>query len=101
MGAFALSNRTSALLGQNGVLITATGGDNVILFTLLSSNGGNGVEIGGDASGVQVAKSASASTSTAKPRPNRGHGVAITGNAHDNVIGGTPPPSSRPSARGT
>ena len=84
------------------MLITATGGDNVILFTLLSSNGGNGVEIGGDASGVQVVKNGiGVNLNGTKPRPNRGHGVAITGNAHDNVIGGTPPPSSRPSARGT
>jgi hypothetical protein len=78
--------------GKDGVLITSTGGNNLILFTLFSGNGGNGVEIGGQASGVQVVKCAiGINLDGTAAIPNGGNGVEITGNAHDNIIGGTPP----------
>jgi hypothetical protein len=91
LGAFSDSAKLGN--GQNGMLITATGGNNVLLFNLVSSNGGNGIEIGGEASGVQVVKNGiGVNLDGTEPLPNGGNGVEITGNAHGNTIGGTPPP---------
>jgi hypothetical protein len=78
--------------GKDGTLITSTGGSNLIIFTQFSSNGGNGIEIGGEATGVQVVKCAiGIDLDGTAAMPNGGNGVAITGHAHDNVIGGKPP----------
>lgn len=78
--------------GRNGVLVTATGGNNVIRTCILSGNLGNGVEIGGDASGVQVTDTAcGTNTAISTAFPNGGSGVLISGSAHDNAIGGFQP----------
>ena len=40
--------------GNDGVLITATGGNQIVRTNVLSGNFNNGLEIGGNASGVTV-----------------------------------------------
>ncbi len=78
--------------GNNGVLITATGGNNVIRTCILSGNLGNGVEIGGDASDVQVTDTAcGTNTAISAAFPNGANGILISGSAHDNAIGGFQP----------
>jgi hypothetical protein len=78
--------------GRNGILITATGGNQTIQTCILSGNTGNGLEIGGDASGVQVTDTACGTqTNIGSALPNGGHGVVISGTAHNNVLGGRQP----------
>ncbi|MFI5030634.1 MAG: beta strand repeat-containing protein, partial [Reyranellales bacterium] len=75
--------------GNDGVLITATGGGQVVRTNVLSGNGNNGLEIGGDASGVTVVPNIiGLNTRGDGIIANGGDGVLITGTAHDNVIGG-------------
>jgi hypothetical protein len=40
--------------GHDGVLITSTGGDNLVRTNVMSGNRGNGIELAGNASGVTV-----------------------------------------------
>ncbi len=78
--------------GENGILVTSTGGNNVIRTCILSGNLGNGVEIGGDASGVQITDTAcGTNTDLSAPLANQGHGVLLSGTAHGNAIGGFQP----------
>lgn len=75
--------------GRNGMLITSTGGNNVIRTNVMSANRGNGIEISGDATGVHVTEAIiGLNTNASLPMPNGGHGVLIAGNAHGNLIGG-------------
>lgn len=75
--------------GENGVLVTSTGGRNQIRTCILSGNHGNGVEIGGNASGVQVLDTAcGTNTAIDGALPNRRNGVLISGRAHHNLLGG-------------
>jgi parallel beta-helix repeat protein len=86
---------------RDGILITATGGNNLIRTCIISGNLGNGIEIGGKATGVQVTDttlglevgtpSSSSTGSTTTVIPNRGDGILILGQAHDNAIGGYQP----------
>lgn len=74
--------------GRDGILITSTG-DNVILTSIVSANRGNGIEIGGYATGVQVTQSGiGTNTAIDSPLPNGGDGILIAGHAHGNTIGG-------------
>jgi hypothetical protein len=76
----------------DGFLITSTGGDNVIRTSVISRNGDDGVEISGDASGVQVVQNIiGVNTAGGAAMGNADNGVEIGGNAHDNVIGGPQP----------
>jgi hypothetical protein len=76
----------------DGILITATGGNNLIRTCIVSGNDGNGIEIGGNASGVQVTDTAvGTSTNIQSAIPNGGSGIVIDGTAHDNFIGGLQP----------
>lgn len=73
----------------DGILITSTGGNNLIRMSISSNNGGNGVHISGNATGVTVVNVvAGLNTAGTKPEPNGANGVLIDGNAHDNTIGG-------------
>lgn len=73
----------------DGVLITSTGGSNLVRTSVLSGNRGNGVELAGNARGVTVDPVISGlNTRGTGLLPNGGNGLLIDGNAHGNVIGG-------------
>ncbi len=77
---------------QNGILVTSTGGNNLIRTCIISGNLGNGIEIGGNASGVQVTQTSVGTNSSVQTGiPNLGDGILITGHAHGNAIGGFQP----------
>ncbi|MDG3002586.1 beta strand repeat-containing protein [Paludisphaera mucosa] len=77
---------------QNGILITSSGGDNVVRTSIISGNLGNGIELGGAATGVQITEvAAGMDTSIQAAIPNGGSGIKISGRAHGNVIGGFQP----------
>jgi hypothetical protein len=74
---------------QDGIHITSTGGNNLIRINVISSNGDDGVEISGNARGVQLVQNMiGTNTDGAFPIPNRDNGVEVGGTAHDLVIGG-------------
>jgi trimeric autotransporter adhesin len=76
----------------NGIEITATGGNNVFRTCLVGGNFGNGIHIGGRATGVQIEDtSVGTNSSISASIPNYGSGILIDGNAHGNVIGGFQP----------
>jgi hypothetical protein len=76
----------------DGFLVTSTGGSNLIRTTIISGNGGNGIQISGNATGVQVTDAIIGMNSNGLlPIPNGGNGVLIDGNAHGNAIGGFQP----------
>jgi hypothetical protein len=76
--------------GNDGVLITATGGDNLARTNVLSGNRRNGIEIGGNARGVTVDPDiVGLNTKGNAPLPNGGDGLLIDGSAHGNTIGGS------------
>lgn len=73
----------------DGMLITSTGGNNLLRTNVISGNTGNGVHITGNANGVQVAEDIiGMDTNGNLPLGNGANGVLIDGNAHDNLIGG-------------
>jgi hypothetical protein len=76
--------------GNDGVLITATGGDNLARTNVLSGNRRNGIELAGDARGVTIDPDiVGLTTKGDAPLPNGGDGLLIDGSAHDNTIGGS------------
>jgi trimeric autotransporter adhesin len=78
--------------GLDGILITSTGGNNTVRTCIISGNNGNGIEIGGNATGVQVTDtSVGTDTEIATAIPNLGSGIVIRGEAHNNAIGGFQP----------
>ena len=82
--------------GNDGILITSTGGHNTLQTNVLSGNVIDGIEIGGNASGVTVdpniaglsTDGTSALTGTSNGYGNGNDGLEIDGTAHDNIIGG-------------
>ena len=77
---------------HDGTLITSSGGNNLIRTCIVSGNLGNGIELGGNATGVQVTDTAvGTNTEIQTAIPNQGSGILISGNAHDNAIGGFQP----------
>ena len=76
--------------GHDGVLITSTGGNNLVRTNVMSGNRGNGIELAGHASGVTVDPDiAGLTTKGDAVLPNGGDGLLIDGTAHGNTIGGT------------
>jgi hypothetical protein len=76
--------------GNDGVLITATGGNNLVRTNVMSGNRRNGIELAGNASGVTVDPDISGlNTEGNAVLSNGGDGVLVDGTAHDNTIGGT------------
>jgi hypothetical protein len=74
---------------QDGILVTSTGGNNLIRTSIVSGNLGNGIELGGNATGVQVTDTAAGTnTKIETALPNGGSGILLSGNAHGNTIGG-------------
>jgi parallel beta-helix repeat protein len=85
-----LAFKGAAPNGLNGLLITSTGGDNLVRTNVLSGNKGNGIELAGNASGVTVDPDiVGLNTKGNGVLPNGGDGLLIAGTAHGNVIGGT------------
>jgi hypothetical protein len=85
-----LAFKGAAPNGRDGLLITATGGSNTVRTNVFSGNRGNGIEIGGHASGVTVDPDiAGLNTKGNGALPNGGDGLRIDGTAHNNVIGGS------------
>jgi len=77
---------------QNGILIMSSGGNNLIRTCIVSGNLGNGIELGCNATGVQVTDTTIGTNSSIQtPIPNGGSGILITGHAHNNSIGGFQP----------
>jgi hypothetical protein len=78
--------------GLDGILITSTGGNNTVRTCIISGNRGNGIEIAGNASGVQVTEtSVGTNTNISGGIANQGSGIVIRGEAHGNAIGGFQP----------
>lgn len=76
----------------NGITITSSGGNNQVRTSIVSGNLGHGIELGGNATGVQVTETAiGTNTSIQTAIPNGGSGIRISGNAHGNAIGGFQP----------
>ena len=76
--------------GRDGVLITSSGRGNLVRTNVMSGNRGNGIELGGNATGVTVDPDiAGLNTKGNAVLPNGGDGLRIDGNAHGNVIGGS------------
>jgi hypothetical protein len=76
--------------GNDGVLITSTGGDNLVRTNVMSGNTHNGIELAGNATGVTVDPNIAGLTTKGNAiLPNGGDGLLIDGNAHGNTIGGT------------
>jgi parallel beta-helix repeat protein len=76
--------------GNDGVLITSTGGDNLVRTNVMSGNRHNGIELAGNATGVTVDPDiAGLNTIGSAILSNGGDGLLIDGNAHGNTIGGT------------
>ncbi|MGD0698509.1 MAG: right-handed parallel beta-helix repeat-containing protein [Trebonia sp.] len=85
-----LAFKGAAPNGLNGLLITSTGGDNLVRTNVFSGNKGNGIELAGNASGVTVDPDiVGLNTKGNAVLPNGGDGLLIDGNAHGNTIGGT------------
>lgn len=85
-----LAFKGAAPNGLNGLLITSTGGDNLVRTNVFSGNRGNGIELAGNASGVTVDPDiAGLTTEGDAVLPNGGDGLLIDGTAHGNAIGGT------------
>ena len=85
-----LAFKGAAPNGHDGLLITSTGGDNLARTNVFSGNRANGIELGGNASGVTVQPDIAGLTTKGNAvLPNGGDGVLIDGTAHGNVIGGS------------
>ncbi|CAN5614826.1 hypothetical protein BH11PLA2_BH11PLA2_51530 [soil metagenome] len=72
-----------------GFLITSTGGNNILRTNVISENGTSGIELTGSARGVQIVQNIiGLNTGGTLPMGNKGNGIEISGDAHDNIIGG-------------
>ena len=87
-----LAFKGAAPNGNDGLLITSTGGNNLARTNVFSGNARNGIEIAGDASGVTVDPDILGLTTNGQsPLPNGGDGLLLDGTAHGNTIGGSLP----------
>ena len=85
-----LAFKGAAPNGLNGLLITSTGGNNLVRTNVFSGNRRNGIELAGNASGVTVDPDiVGLNTKGNAVLPNGGDGLLIDGTAHGNTIGGT------------
>jgi parallel beta-helix repeat protein len=85
-----LAFKGAAPNGNDGLLITSTGGSNLARTNVFSGNRRNGIELAGNASGVTVDPDiVGLSTKGDSVLPNGGDGLLIDGTAHGNTIGGT------------
>jgi hypothetical protein len=78
--------------GDDGLLITSSGGDNLARTNVFSGNKRNGIELAGDARGVTVDPDIAGLTTNGRAAlANGGDGLLIDGSAHGNTIGGSLP----------
>jgi len=87
--------------GKNGILITSTNPAfdlndqrtwNIIRTSLIGGNVGNGIELAGNASGVQITDTAVGTNwNILRPLANGGSGIVVGGTAHNIAIGGFQP----------
>jgi len=85
-----LAFKGAAPNGLNGLLITSTGGNNLVRTNVFSGNKQNGIELAGNASGVTVDPNIVGLTTKGDGvLPNGGDGLLIDGTANGNIIGGT------------
>jgi hypothetical protein len=85
-----LAFKGAAPNGNDGLLITSTGGNNLARTNVFSGNARNGIELAGNASGVTVDPNiAGLTTNGMSPLPNGNDGLLIRGRAHRNTIGGS------------
>ena len=85
-----LAFKGAAANGNDGLLITSTGGNNLVRTNVFSGNRRNGIELAGNASGVTVDPNiVGLNTKGNGALPNGGDGLLIDGTAHRNTIGGT------------
>jgi hypothetical protein len=85
-----LAFKGAAPNGNDGLLITSTGGGNLARTNVFSGNRKNGIELAGDASGVTIDPDIVGLTTNGRAAlPNGGDGLLVDGTAHDNVIGGS------------
>jgi parallel beta-helix repeat protein len=83
-----LAFKGAAPNGNDGLLITATGRNQLARTNVFSGNMNNGIEIGGDASGVTIGPDIiGLSTQGNSLLPNGNDGVRIDGTAYGNFIG--------------
>lgn len=84
-----LAFKGAAPNGNDGLLLTATGGNQTVRTNVFSGNVNNGIEITANASGVTVDPNIVGLTTKGNGfLPNGNDGLLIGGNAHDNVVGG-------------
>ena len=91
----------AAANGKNGILITSSNPAfdlnhqqtwNIIRTSLIGGNVGNGIEISGNASGVQITDTAVGTNwFIMRPLANGGSGIVIGGTAHNIALGGFQP----------
>ncbi|WP_428669137.1 beta strand repeat-containing protein [Reyranella sp.] len=75
--------------GNDGLLITSTGGNQTVRTNVFSGNLNNGIEIAGDASGVTIVPNiVGLDTRGDAVLANGNNGVLVTDTAHGNTIGG-------------
>jgi parallel beta-helix repeat protein len=75
--------------GNDGILISATGGNQTLQTNVVSGNLNNGIELAGNASGVTIEPDIiGLNTGGTAAVPNGNDGILIGGMAHGNVIGG-------------
>ena len=85
-----LAFKGAAPNGNDGLLITSTGGNNLARTNVFSGNRKNGIELAGNARGVTVDPDiVGLNTKGDGVLPNGADGLLIDGTAHGNVIGGT------------
>ncbi len=85
-----LAFKGAAPNGNDGLLITSTGGNNLVRTNVFSGNTRNGIELAGNAWGVTVDPNiVGLNTKGNGVLPNGGNGLLIDGTAHGNNIGGT------------
>jgi len=76
----------------NGIEITAAGGNNLVRTCLVGGNVGNGIHLGGRATGVQIEEtSVGTNSDSSSALPNGASGILIDGRASGNAIGGFQP----------
>jgi hypothetical protein len=85
-----LAFKGAAPNGNDGLLVTSTGGKNLARTNVFSGNKHNGIELAGNASGVTVDPNiVGLSTNGKSVLPNGRNGLLIGGTAHGNTIGGS------------
>ena len=85
-----LAFKGAAPNGNDGLLVTSAGGDNLARTNVFSGNANNGIELAGHASGMTIDPDiVGLTTNGGSPLPNGGDGVRIDGNAHRNIVGGS------------